>query len=238
MWHRSGPGREAPADLLCATFSIVARCPRTGDLGVAVATAVPAVGALVPHVSLQGAIATQSFVNIALGVEGLRLLEIGLPIDVALPALLGQDEGREVRQVHGVDAGGRTYAHTGRECIPWSGHLVGAGHTVAGNMLAGEETIRAMQAAFGRTAGSDLELSERLLHALEAGQAAGGDKRGKQSAALLVASRAATFYHNLRVDDHPEPVSELRRLYEVARASFQARAATYERLKTPIRVKW
>lgn len=221
----------------CATFSIVARCPRTGDLGVAVSTAVPATGALVPHASLQGAIATQSFVNLDLGIRGLQLLEIGLPIDAGLQALLAQDEGREARQVHGVDAGGRAFAHTGRECVPWFGHRVGTGHTVAGNMLVGEETILAMQAAFLQSEGSDADLAERLLRALEAGQQAGGDKRGKQSAAVLVASRAPRFHHNLRVDDHPEPVTELRRLSEVVRRSFEARRGTYERLKTPIRVK-
>lgn len=224
--------------MLCTTFSIVARCPRTGDVGVAVSTAVPATGALVPHVSFKGAIATQSYVNVSLGIKGLQLLDLGLPIDAALEALLAQDEGREVRQVHGVDAAGRTFAHTGRECVPWFGHQVGPNHTVAGNMLVGQETILAMQAAFLRTEGSELELAERLIRALEAGQQAGGDKRGKQSAALLVASSRPTFQHNLRVDDHPEPVAELRRVFDLVRTSFEARRGTYERLKTPIRVKF
>lgn len=192
------------------TFSIAARDPLTGAFGVAVATARPNVGSLVPFVSRRGAIATQARVNTELGRQGLALLEEGRPILAALPALLETDPDREIRQVHGVDGGGE-FCHTGRQCVPWCGHQSGPGFTVAGNMLTGPEVIQAMVDVFGVSEG---ELSERFLLALEAGQAAGGDQRGKQSAALLVASPEPRLYHNLRVDDHPDPVAELRRIYE------------------------
>lgn len=197
------------------TFSIVARDPRTGDLGVAVATARPAVGSLVPWVSRRGAIATQARVNTDLGRQGLALLEAGLPIDLALGALLSGDRDRDIRQVHGVDLE-RSFAHTGPGCVAWCGHREGATFTVAGNMLVGPEVLDAMAEAFAASAGEGRELSERLVRTLEAGQSAGGDKRGKQSAALLVASAEPQGYHNLRVDDHAQPVAELRRIYDVA----------------------
>lgn len=200
------------------TFSIAARCPRSGDLGVAVATARPAVGALVPWVSRHAAIATQARVNTELGREGLALVAEGVPIGPALGGLLEADAGREIRQLHGVDGRG-TFAHTGSECVPWCGHLVGEGFTVAGNMLTGEGVVKAMAEAF--LARPTAELAERLVGALEAGQAAGGDKRGKQSAALLVASDEPRGYHNLRVDDHADPVAELRRIFAVAVAHWE-----------------
>lgn len=200
------------------TFSIAARCPRSGDFGVAVATARPAVGALVPWVSRRAAIATQARVNTDLGRQGLALVAEGVPIGRALGGLLEGDPGREIRQLHGVDGRG-TFAHTGSECVAWCGHLAGEGFTVAGNMLTGEAVVKAMAEAF--LARSDAELAERLVGALEAGQAGGGDKRGKQSAALLVASETPRGYHNLRVDDHADPVAELRRIFEVAVAHWE-----------------
>ena len=193
------------------TFSIAAREGETGAFGVAVATARPSVGSLVPWVSLKGAVATQARVNTELGRQGLLLLSEGVPVDVALSSLLWKDRDREIRQVHGVD-GERAFCHTGAECVPWCGHEEGPDFTVAGNMLAGPDIIAAMARTFRK---SDGELSARLLLALEAGQAAGGDKRGKQSAALLVASPEPRMYHNLRVDDHADPVGELRRIYEL-----------------------
>lgn len=200
------------------TFSIAARCPRSGDFGVAVATARPAVGALVPWVSRYAAIATQARVNTDLGRQGLALVAEGVPIGPALGGLLEGDPGREIRQLHGVDGRG-TFAHTGQECVAWCGHLAGEGFTVAGNMLTGEGVVKAMAEAF--LAGPAAELAERLVGALEAGQAAGGDKRGKQSAALLVASERPRGYHNLRVDDHADPVAELRRIFGVALAHWE-----------------
>lgn len=193
------------------TFSIAAREGETGAFGVAVATARPCVGNLVPWVSLRGAVATQARVNTDLGRQGLLLLTEGVPVDVALSSLLWKDCDREIRQVHGLD-GERVFCHTGAECVPWCGHEEGPDFTVAGNMLAGPDVIGAMAHAFRK---SDGELSARLLLALEAGQAAGGDKRGKQSAALVVASSEPRLYHNLRVDDHTDPVAELRRIYDL-----------------------
>jgi uncharacterized Ntn-hydrolase superfamily protein len=202
-----------------ATFSIAARDADTGDLGVAVATARPAVGALVPWVSRRAALATQARVNTDLGRQGLALADAGVPLATGLAGLLAADPDREIRQLHGVDGRG-AFAHTGLQCVEWCGHVVGDGFTVAGNMLAGEGVVKAMAEAFAAGAGE--ELPARLVAALEAGQAAGGDKRGKQSAALLVVAAAerATGYHNLRVDDHADPVAELRRVYEVAVAHW------------------
>lgn len=193
------------------TFSIAAREGETGAFGVAVATARPSVGSLVPWVSLKGAVATQARVNTELGRQGLLLLGEGVPVDVALSSLLWKDRDREIRQVHGLD-GERAFCHTGAQCVPWCGHEEGPDFTVAGNMLAGPDVIAAMARSFSKSGG---ELSSRLLLALEAGQAAGGDKRGKQSAALLVASPEPRMYHNLRVDDHGDPVGELRRIYDL-----------------------
>jgi uncharacterized Ntn-hydrolase superfamily protein len=183
---------------------------------VAISTAVPAVGGRCPHVRLGvGAIATQSYTNVMLGVNGLKLLELGMAPERALGALLEEDEGRDVRQVGAVDALGRCFGYTGSKCVEWAGHVVGDGFVTAGNMLVGRETIDAMAESFRRSQG---ELSGRLLEALEAGQRAGGDKRGRLSAALIVASKQPKRYHDLRVDDHGDPVKELRRIYERVKA--------------------
>jgi uncharacterized Ntn-hydrolase superfamily protein len=196
------------------TFSIVAHDAAVGAFGVAVATARPAVGALVPFVSLSGGIATQARVNTELGRQGIALLEQGVPVGTALRALLADDADRDIRQLHGVDTAA-SFCHTGANCIPWCGHQEGDGFSVAGNMLAGSRVVAAMAEAYRQARAEKRELSERLLLTLEAGQAAGGDKRGKQSAALLVAAREPRGYHNLRVDDHPDPVAELRRIYDL-----------------------
>jgi len=193
------------------TFSVVARDAH-GNVGVAVSTARPNVGSLVPWVSARGAIATQARVDTDLGRHGLALLDQDLPIDVALSSLLAKDPERARRQLHGVDLK-RGFVHTGSECVPWAGHEQGPDYSVAGNMLTGPEVIGAMAGAFRRTA--SLDLAERLLTVLEAGQAAGGDKRGKQSAALLIARAEPRMYDNLRVDDHTDPVAELRRVFTV-----------------------
>ncbi len=199
-----------------ATFSIAARCARTGMFGVAVSTAVPAVGGLCPFAAPGvGAIATQSWVNPYLGIDGLPLLAEGKSAAETLETLIAGDEGRNVRQVGIVDAEGRSAAWTGSDCVPWCGHRTGPDYAVQGNMLTGEETIAAMEAAFLRT--DALDLPERLLVALEAGQAAGGDKRGKQSAVIKVYWKEAYPWLDLRVDEHRHPVAELRRVFEVAR---------------------
>jgi len=153
-------------------------------------------------------------VNTDLGRQGIALLEQGVPVGVAIRALLEGDPDREIRQVHGVDAIGG-FCHTGASCVPWCGHHDAGDFTVAGNMLAGPQVVEAVVEVYRRACKEGREVSERILLALEAGQAGGGDKRGKQSAALLVASREPRGYHNLRVDDHPDPVAELRRVYDL-----------------------
>jgi uncharacterized Ntn-hydrolase superfamily protein len=200
-----------------ATFSIAARCPRTGMLGVAVSTAVPAVGGLCAFVAPRiGAVATQSWVNPYLGIDGLALMKSGMPAKAVLDKLIADDPGREVRLLGIVDAEGRVAVFTGKECTSWCGHEVGDGFTVQGNMLVSGETVAAMAAAARDTA--SLSLPERLMRVLEAGQKAGGDKRGKQSAYIKVHDAEEYPYLLIGVDDHAAPVAELRRVYEVARA--------------------
>ena len=179
--------------------------------GVAVSTAVPAVGAMVPHVKPGvGAIATQSYTNVRLGIDGLRLLELGLSPEEALTSLLAQDPQAAQRQAAGIDAQGRVYAYSGGECVDWYGSRTGENYSVQGNMLVGQETVDAMADAFERSSGF---LPGRLLEALEAGQAAGGDKRGRESAALLAAPFIDLWTKiDIRVDLHDDPVVELRRV--------------------------
>lgn len=198
------------------TFSIVARCPRTGMSGVAVSTAVPAVGAIcafgAPGV---GSIATQSWANPYLGIDGVALLRQGLSATEVLERLISEDPGRDMRQVGIVDGHGQVAVHSGAGCTTWFGHTTGPGYSIQGNMLTGGETLEAMKDRFDSTA--DADLPERLVSALEAGQAVGGDKRGRQSAAVKIYAHEEYPYLDLRVDEHPEPVAELRRVYEVAR---------------------
>ncbi len=201
------------------TFSISARCRRTGDLGVAVSTKVPAVGMLCPFVrSNVGAIASQSFVNPYLGLWGLEHLAEGHSAQETLAYLQGRDAGIEYRQLGIVDAHGGSAAFTGASCDNWNGDLTGPDYAVAGNMLVGAETLAAMQASF--EADDKRPLVERLLAALSAGQEAGGDKRGRQSAAVKVYSTEDYPALDLRVDEHPDPVAELQRVYDVARESL------------------
>lgn len=198
------------------TWSIIARDSATGQLGIAVATRFFAVGALVPHIAPGvGAVATQALVNPYYGVDGLRLLRGGgSPHDV-IKVLLATDSGRESRQVHAMDAGGRIAAHTGKDCVDWCGHIAGDGFSLAGNMLAGpavlDETARVYAAH------ETLPFAQRLIKAMFAGEAAGGDKRGKQSAALLIHGTEDWPLLDLRVDDHADPLRELERLEAVSR---------------------
>jgi len=205
------------------TFSIVARDMKTGALGVCVSTAVPAVGSVVPHVEADiGAIATQAQTNIFYGIEGLRLLKRGLSPKTALDTMLSKDKDKEKRQVIILDAQGTTAAFTGRETVDWKGHLIGKDHIVAGNMLTGSRVLEAMTQTFEAERGN---LAKRLLKALEAGQDAGGDKRGRMSASLLVADKRwkseTRPLLDLRVDAHPDPVKELLRVYAISRGYFQ-----------------
>jgi len=192
------------------TFSIVARDNRTKEFGVAVATAVPCVGALAPFVSSKGAIASQAWVNRNLGYHGLRLLKSGISVGSALKALLEKDEGREWRQVTGVDRSS-VFAFTGSKCDDAKGDLAGRNFAVAGNVLADLRVLEAMSDAYKHAKG---DFARRLLASLTAGQDAGGDCRGKISACLLISSPKPKIYHNIRVDSHRNPVRELRRLFE------------------------
>jgi uncharacterized Ntn-hydrolase superfamily protein len=200
------------------TWSIIARDPASGAFGVAIATRFFAVGALCPHAaSGVGALSTQALVNPHYGRHGLESLRAGMPAPEVVKLLTAPDEGREHRQLHIIDASGRIGQFTGRHCVAWAGAITGDGFSVAGNMLANENVIRNTANAFST---SKLPFPEKLIAALEAGQAAGGDKRGKQSAALLVYSKEEYADLNLRVDDHAEPLAELKRLYEKAHERF------------------
>ena len=199
-----------------STFSIVGRCERTGQLGVAVSTADVGAGRMVTWAKAGvGAVATQSWPNLYLAIDGLRLMAEGKTADAALERVIREDPGREVRQLGIVDARGGSATFSGRDCTDWFGGVNGPGFAAQGNMLIRGETVSAMAQAF--ESGHDLDLGERLMRALEAGQAAGGDKRGRQCSALLVVDREEFPLWDLRVDEHPQPVAELRRIYEVAR---------------------
>lgn len=198
------------------TFSITARCAQTGQFGIAVSTKVPAVGALCPFLKAGvGAIASQSFVNPYIGINGLNYLEKGFNAKDVRERILAEDPQPEIRQFAIVDKEGQTAAYTGENCVDWHGHIAGENFVAAGNMLVGEETINEMAKVFEAT--QELKLAERLLKALEAGQAAGGDKRGKQSASLKVVSTEDYPLVDLRVDEHKDPVKELRRIYDIAK---------------------
>jgi uncharacterized Ntn-hydrolase superfamily protein len=210
------------------TFSIVARDPQTGELGVAVQSRAFNVGAGVAWARAGvGAVATQSFTNESFGPDGLRLLDSGLDANTVLRNLLLEDDGREQRQVGVVDAHGKSATFTGEQCMDWAGGRTAPNVAVQGNILVGEQVVAEMMRAFAQTEG---ELSVRLLEALKAGQAAGGDKRGQQSAALLVVRPSEKYpeyeerYVSLRVDDHEAPIAELERIYRMHEATDLAEA--------------
>jgi uncharacterized Ntn-hydrolase superfamily protein len=199
------------------TWSIIAR-DSSGAFGVAIATRFFAVGALCPHAETGiGALSTQALINPHYGKEGLELLRAGVPAPEVVKRLIAPDEGREQRQLHVIDAAGRIGQHTGAKCVEWCGATAGEGYSVAGNMLSNDKVVRHTARAFEKTKGA---FAERLIAALEAGEAAGGDKRGRQSAALLIYSTEQYPELNLRVDDHADPLVELRRLYDKAHERF------------------
>ena len=196
------------------TLSIAARCPRTGMLGVGTASRALAAGGIVPYCRAGvGAIASQGFPNPYLGMDGLILLEQGLTAERAMERIIESDQGRDLRQVAAVDRDGHTAAYTGARCIPWAGHAEGGGYVCLGDILTGEKVVKAM--AFAFEASVDEELPERLLRALEAGQETGGDRRGRQSAGMRTVHTEDYPYCDLRVDDHPDPIAELRRVFTV-----------------------
>ncbi len=216
-------GAEDPPRV--ATFSIVAADPRTGELGVAVQSRFLAVGAVVPWAKAGvGAVATQALANTMYGPEGLRLLAAGVSPDNVVKTLKERDGANAVRQLGVVSADGRAATFTGAKCNAWAGGRIGKNFAVQGNILTGEAVVEAMAASFEKS--GDNELAQRLIDALAAGQAAGGDKRGMQSAALLVVREGWGYaglndrYRDLRVDDHAAPISELQRLYDLHKAVF------------------
>jgi uncharacterized Ntn-hydrolase superfamily protein len=202
------------------TFSIVARDAASSKFGIAIATRHLAVGALCCHAqSGIGAIATQASTNPLLGIRGLRLLAEGINAEDTLRLLLNSDEGRDHRQVHIVDHHGQTAGWTGEKCVTWAGSNAMPGFSVAGNMLANADVIAAMAAEY--TAPHEtLPFAERLLNALRAGEAAGGDKRGRQSAALRIVGTELYPELDLRVDDHPDPIAELYRIYSESQKDY------------------
>ena len=221
------PAAEAPPRV--GTYSIVAFDPATGDLGVAVQSKFFGVGSVVPWARAGvGAIATQSEANVAYGPEGLKLLAEGKSAAETLAALTAADPRRDVRQAGIVDAQGRAAAFTGAKCFAWAGQIEGKHFAAQGNIFAGEAVVKGMAAAFekARAAGKG-ELADWLTAALEAAEAAGGDRRGRQSAALLVVREQGGYgrgndrYVDLRVEDHPEPIKELARLLEIHKRFYQ-----------------
>ncbi len=201
------------------TWSIIARDAATGRIGIAVSTCAFAVGARVPHIQTRaGAIATQATTNIYFGARGLALMAAGVGAEDCLRLLLDADPGRGHRQVHAMDANGRFAARTGADCVPWCGSVAGPGCSIAGNMLAGPEVLDATAKAL--EANAAVPFARRLIAALRAGEAAGGDSRGRQSAGLLIHDGEEHAALDLRVDDHTDPLAELARLEAIARQSF------------------
>jgi uncharacterized Ntn-hydrolase superfamily protein len=201
-----------------STFSIVAFDPKNGDLGVAVQSKFPAVGAVVPWAKAKvGAVATQARANVSYGPVGIKLLEEGLSAKETLNKLLVDDDHPEVRQTAVVDAKGEAAAHTGSECLEWAGHVTGEGYSCQGNILASSKVVESMARVYEETSG---DLIDKLLEALSAAQAAGGDRRGQQSAALLVVRDKGGYegfsdrYVDLRVDEHATPIEELKRVFK------------------------
>ncbi|MBL7996269.1 DUF1028 domain-containing protein [bacterium] len=215
-------GQIDPENKLAHTYSIVARDPQTGEMGVAVQSNWFSVGSLVSWAEAGvGAIATQSFVNVSFGPRGLELLKSGKTAQEVLKELIDADEGRDVRQLAIVDAKGNVAAHTGKKCIPAAGHYVGDNFSVEANLMLNDKVWPAMAKAFQESTGP---LAERMVTALEAAQSVGGDIRGKQSAAILVVRAKSTGkiwedrVIDLRIEDHAEPIKEIRRLLKLYRA--------------------
>ena len=221
---------EETGEEIIATFSIVARDPATEELGVAVQSRAFRAAAIVSYAkSGVGAIATQASANQSYGPRGLELLEQGLSPDEVVERLTSADEGRDRRQLAVIDTQGRVSAYTGSQTSDWAGHIEGDNYSVQGNILVSEEVVQAMARAFETTEG---ELAERLMAALDAGQAAGGDARGKQSGGILVvrpigdSGRTTDRWIDVRVDDHPTPFLEIRRLMNMSVSRNKTRLAT------------
>jgi uncharacterized Ntn-hydrolase superfamily protein len=200
------------------TYSILVHDPDTGAFGAAVASRFFAVGALCTHAEGRvGALSTQALVNPAYGPDGMALLREGLSAQAVVDRLVGPDPGHRQRQLHVIDAFGAVAQHTGPDCVSWAGQRHGRHVSVAGNMLAGPAVLEAMLDGFAEAGGP---LALRLIAALQAGEAAGGDKRGRQSAAVRVHLDGPVPDLDIRADDHPDPLAELRRLHEVSLERF------------------
>jgi uncharacterized Ntn-hydrolase superfamily protein len=201
------------------TWSIIARDKATGAFGIAAASKFFALGARVPHLaSGVGAIATQALLNGFYGTQGLARLRAGSSADEVVRSMIAEDAGRGHRQLHVMDSHGRIACHTGDACIGWCGHVAGEGFSVAGNMLTGKSVLDESAKAYA--GGAALPFARRLIAAMRAGEAAGGDKRGKQSAVLVVCGEEEWPDLDLRVDDHADPLAELERLERVSCERF------------------
>lgn len=213
-----------------ATFSIVAVDPSIGDVGVGVASKFLAVGHIVPWAEVDvGAVATQAWANVRFGPRALRYLRKGLKPEEVIQRLLANDPRKEHRQVAVASIRGEVAAFTGSQCLPYAGHIVGSGFSVQGNILVGQEVLEAMAKAFETTRG---ELVDKIIAALEAGDRAGGDRRGRQSASVIVMRRCGGYggcregvdkYVDIRVDDHQDPVQELKRIFKLWEATILRR---------------
>jgi uncharacterized Ntn-hydrolase superfamily protein len=198
------------------TWSIIARDKITGQIGIAVATRFFAVGARVPHIAPGlGGVATQALVNPYYGIDGVRMLREGKGPQDIVSLLTAADSGCETRQLHIMDARGRVAAFTGKDCVEWCGHLAGDGFSIAGNMLASAQVLEETARVY--VGNETLPFAQRLIAAMRAGEGAGGDKRGKQSAAVLIHESEEWSALDLRVDDHQDPLAELERLERVSR---------------------
>lgn len=199
------------------TYSLIAR-DSDGSVGLIVASKFFACGAVVPYVTDKVAVASQAFCNPVWGTEGRTRLTAGEPASEVLADLVERDEGRAIRQAHMMDLKGNFAAYTGADCVDWAGHLIRDDHSVAGNMLAGPEVIEATSQVYG--ANADLPFADRLVAAMQAGDAAGGDKRGRQAAGLVIHCGQAHPWLDLRADDHSDPLGELARLWDVAKERY------------------
>ncbi len=200
------------------TYSIVARNAQMGEIGIAVASRFFACGVQVPWVSARAAVASQAFVNPLWGIEGLQRMEAGEPPNVVLSDFLDRDAGQASRQAHFLAPDGQMVQHTGTDCVPWAGHVSAPHISVAGNMLAGPAVVQDTLASY--LAHPELPFAERLLTAMDAGEAAGGDKRGRQAAGLVIHSGQPYPLIDIRADDHADPLAELRRLLAVSEERY------------------
>lgn len=199
------------------TYSLIAK-GADGSIGLIVASKFFACGAVVPFVSGKVAVASQAFCNPVWGTEGRARMMAGESAGTVIADLAARDEGRAIRQAHMMDVDGGFAAHTGDDCVDWAGHIFGESHSVAGNMLAGPQVIEAVSETY--LAHAALPFAERLITAMQAGEAAGGDKRGRQAAGLVIHRSEAHPWLDLRADDHANPLAELARLWDVAQERY------------------